>query len=73
MAMQKLNVRFSDITKDYIDDSAVTFDSNPSRVARAAMNIGLAELNKLHDKACSLSGNKRPSCVPVKAFIDCNQ
>ena len=53
MAMQKLNVRFSDETKDYISNTAVSFDLFDSHVARAALNLGLKYINEEADKSDS--------------------
>ena len=41
MAMQKLNVRFSDEIKDEIEKMAIVYGSNDSELARAAMVVGL--------------------------------
>ena len=46
MAMQKLNVRFSDEMKDYLSNTSASYDLNDSAVARAALNIGLDAINK---------------------------
>ncbi len=41
MAMQKLNVRFSDEVKDKISETAIMTGVSDSEVARTAMNLGL--------------------------------
>ena len=46
MAMQKLNVRFSDETKDYISSTAARYEISDSDIARAAIQIGLDSINK---------------------------
>lgn len=49
MAMQKLNVRFSDETKEKIEVESSLYDVNSSDLARAAMIIGLEWLEQKRD------------------------
>ena len=51
MAMQKLNVRFSDETKNILWDISVDLKMEQSIVARAALNIGLDILREESIKA----------------------
>lgn len=44
MAMQKLNVRFSDEVKKLLSETSNDLRMNDSDVARAALNIGLKSL-----------------------------
>ena len=46
MAMQKLNVRFSDEVKSEISKMANLYSSNESDLARAAMVVGLEWLDQ---------------------------
>jgi len=66
MPMQKLNVRFSDETKDYISNTGASYDINDSDIARAAMNIGLDVINKHAD---IMMGVDRE----IKGFVLSNQ
>jgi hypothetical protein len=65
MAMQKLNVRFSDETKDYISNTGASYDITDSDIARAAMNIGLSAINK---HAESVAND-----VLINNFVSANQ
>lgn len=47
MAMQKLNVRFSNDTKEAISKTACDADVLDSHVARAAINLGLGMINQV--------------------------
>ena len=47
--MQKLNVRFTNETKEAIKARSEAFDLTDSLVARAALNIGLKELSNYHN------------------------
>lgn len=42
--MEKLNVRFSDVQKIRIDDVSISMDIDFSKVARAAMKLGIQQL-----------------------------
>lgn len=53
MAMQKLNVRFSDNTKENILNTATNVDLNESYIARAALNLGLKHIDKVIAIGCS--------------------
>lgn len=48
MAMQKLNVRFSDETKEKISKLALKLGASDSEVARDAMEEGIFHLSELH-------------------------
>jgi hypothetical protein len=65
MAMQKINVRFSDETKAEIALFAESHDLFDSYVSRAAINIGMKELFK-----CS---NSKAGSADLYKLIEDNQ
>ena len=55
MAMQKLNVRFSDETKELLSETASDLVMSDSDIARAAINIGIKAIRNEFFKAVESS------------------